>query len=563
MELRSGAGGSSSSQLPDCPICFRVLSPECMFCPSTCTDLFCIECMRQFLLIIVTDTHQYPIKCPSCQEVLSDEECIIVFNENGFEEVRDALTTLVLKKRNPSSIRYCSNPKCATPFEWCKEDSPASSRAQAQLRYRAVCPICDTWTCVICCDRWHEGLPCQPFSGEDGKKLLNLAKEKSWVRCDQCGHLIFKDGGCSHILCVCGHQFDISSAVLDTQSRTRPRRNILLDPLIPHIPFRKQMMLQSPPRSGRRRKGESFDIAPLNELRKSQRINSERPNYNAGNISSESVGGKASTFGTPPVHKKLEAEAENTSATLSTYSDAESRQHQSNILDAAPKEGEAKQIPIQGFKQTNNSPRLPFSVRNRLRKRLHAEIAGTEPVLALKRDKISQGIISSPLTDSAVKIPGQEHSPQSSQSQDQSHGQDHDQIQILARGQGQGQSSSQNQSQYPGYAKMPFSLVPVNAQHHAKQTSTEPKYVKLNTLQAVSDESVPLPYMSPNLRQTSRLIRPEGGHVELISKKNNSSNSGIDNESDDIGDEKQHQEPVSVEVSFVQSRRRARYPGTL
>jgi len=98
---------------------------------------------------------------------------------------------------------YCHNRQCSTLLQLDETDEP-----------RATCPLCKMVVCVPCKTQWHNDLTCEEYqalppdvrSPED-RLLIQLAKEKKWRRCKDCGRIIELAYGCNHMTCPCGTHF--------------------------------------------------------------------------------------------------------------------------------------------------------------------------------------------------------------------------------------------------------------------------------------------------------------------------------------------------------------------
>ncbi|KAF4437231.1 E3 ubiquitin- ligase ARI10 [Fusarium acutatum] len=66
------------------------------------------------------------------------------------------------------------------------------------------CHACNEITCTTCKDKRHSGA-CEKQVERD--QALDFAESKGWKRCSRCGHLIEKTDGCTHMICLCGHEF--------------------------------------------------------------------------------------------------------------------------------------------------------------------------------------------------------------------------------------------------------------------------------------------------------------------------------------------------------------------
>eukprot|EP00171_Calliarthron_tuberculosum_P019374 IDg19374t1 len=94
-----------------------------------------------------------------------------------------------------NELRYCSNPACATPFDY-EEGGPGPC---------VICPLCDTATCAECIAPWHAKQSCAE-ARPDGA-LDALAAQRRWRRCPSCTTLVDRVDGCNFVRCRCGTGF--------------------------------------------------------------------------------------------------------------------------------------------------------------------------------------------------------------------------------------------------------------------------------------------------------------------------------------------------------------------
>lgn len=199
-----------------------------------CRHGYCRDCLASQLRHIALETKKYPIECPGCTaegpvvvaapavgsgggaagggiaivDLLDDDDkeedalapgtlyawkCVSLLRSLDDEKAADALAALVVEKEFLGMKRYCSNPRCATPFEFDGE----LDREHARID----CALCKTATCVLCSKAWHDGRCAET---EEEKKLR---KDKRYKSCPKCENLVEKSMGCNFIRCRCGTGF--------------------------------------------------------------------------------------------------------------------------------------------------------------------------------------------------------------------------------------------------------------------------------------------------------------------------------------------------------------------
>lgn len=103
-----------------------------------------------------------------------------------------------LKKANEYSIgnrTYCSVPTCCEfiPPKKINNDNCAT------------CPKCKASTCSLCKNAYHGAEACPQDEGR--RAMLNLATARGWAQCRRCYVVVEMLDGCSHMHCLCGHDF--------------------------------------------------------------------------------------------------------------------------------------------------------------------------------------------------------------------------------------------------------------------------------------------------------------------------------------------------------------------
>jgi len=153
-----GDRASSKAATGECCICFqeRPLMKLMKRCKHPCA---CFGCLRRYY-VTTADRSRYPLKCfhPSCQKLLQDVQVNRLVNN-----------TAELDRH------YCLS----------AEVKAANHLAKVSRRLSGVSAQLDTF--------------CNSF-GTD-----------SWARCPGCGMGIIKDGGCDHMVCLCGKEFNWSN----------------------------------------------------------------------------------------------------------------------------------------------------------------------------------------------------------------------------------------------------------------------------------------------------------------------------------------------------------------
>ncbi|KAF8388677.1 hypothetical protein HHK36_025357 [Tetracentron sinense] len=198
--VRKDVGESSQSF---CEICLEGKPTEEMFRNMiTCSHSFCVDCISKYVAAKIHENINM-VKCPDfhCKGVLEPDRCRSILPEEVFDRWDKALCeSLILA----SHRFYC-------PFKDC---SAILLDEGEEVVTVSECPYCRRLFCAQCKVSWHAGIGCDEFQRlhEDDRKIedlmvIELAKEKKWMRCPKCEFYVEKGEGCSHISCRCGFQF--------------------------------------------------------------------------------------------------------------------------------------------------------------------------------------------------------------------------------------------------------------------------------------------------------------------------------------------------------------------
>jgi len=147
---------------------------------APCQHAYCTECIEQLFRLSMDDETLYPPKC--CQQIIpwSDVEAFVSQElATAFKGKREELVT--------QDKTYCSDPTCSTFI--------GSSHIAADTS-TATCPTCKKLTCAMCKAASH-AKECQ--ADPSLQATLEVAKGNGWQRCQECGRVIDRTGGCNHI----------------------------------------------------------------------------------------------------------------------------------------------------------------------------------------------------------------------------------------------------------------------------------------------------------------------------------------------------------------------------
>ncbi|RKL48804.1 hypothetical protein BFJ70_g1746 [Fusarium oxysporum] len=173
-----------------------VETKECLYCSdefpidmifeAPCSHAMCQPCLIRSIRTAIKDESLFPPKCCG--------QAIPVDTTNTF--IPEELLTKCDNKREEyetTNRTYCSDKACS-------EFIPLRTIEAGIAR----CTRCETRTCLNCLSEAHEGT-CT--DDPESQRVIRLAEEHGWRRCEQCKNMVELTHGYFHISCRCGHQF--------------------------------------------------------------------------------------------------------------------------------------------------------------------------------------------------------------------------------------------------------------------------------------------------------------------------------------------------------------------
>ncbi|KAJ0794440.1 putative transcription factor C2H2 family [Helianthus annuus] len=187
-----------------CGICMDTKTASEMFDNTgICGHIFCSDCIGQHVAVKIKE-NVTKVKCPDpkCKRVIGPEACRSIVPKEVLERWESILCESVIME---SQKFYC-------PFKDCSAmlvDDGGVAVTQSE------CPNCNRLFCAQCKVAWHCGISCAEFQSlkkgernqDHDKLLIDLAKNKKWMKCPKCMHFVEKVYGCDFIACRCGHGF--------------------------------------------------------------------------------------------------------------------------------------------------------------------------------------------------------------------------------------------------------------------------------------------------------------------------------------------------------------------
>ncbi|KAF7652931.1 hypothetical protein LDENG_00089840 [Lucifuga dentata] len=210
----SKAGGGVGAELLECPLCLLRHSRENFPDIMTCHHRSCIDCLRQYLRIEISES-RVNISCPECSERFNPHDIRLILGDRA-----------LMEKYEEFMLRrwLVADPDC----RWC----PAPDCGYAVIAFGcASCPKitcgrdgCGTEFCYHCKQLWHPNQTCDAARQQRAQNLrlrtvrsssLSYSQESGAAAddiklCPRCAAYIIKmnDGSCNHMTCaVCGCEF--------------------------------------------------------------------------------------------------------------------------------------------------------------------------------------------------------------------------------------------------------------------------------------------------------------------------------------------------------------------
>ncbi|KAH7159026.1 hypothetical protein DER46DRAFT_611016 [Fusarium sp. MPI-SDFR-AT-0072] len=166
----------------------HVETKECLYCSdelpkdevyeAPCSHGMCQPCLIRSIQTAMKDESIFPPKCCG--------QAIPVDNTNAF--ITEDLLTEYDNKREEfetTNRTYCSDKTCSAFIP--------TRFIEAGI---AQCTRCEGRTCLNCLSESHEGT-CT--DDPESQRVIRLAEEKGWRRCEQCKNMVELEHGCFHI----------------------------------------------------------------------------------------------------------------------------------------------------------------------------------------------------------------------------------------------------------------------------------------------------------------------------------------------------------------------------
>ncbi|KAI9046193.1 IBR domain protein [Aspergillus affinis] len=169
------------------------LGAECIACTETVpdADIVTVPCSHRYCRTCITQIFEDGLKAgaswpPHCCEILIP-----------VPHVHSYIGSILSQQAVQKNAEDADRKRTCCAGEDCGLYVPPQFRKDKTRQ----CTKCKTKTCTTCKRLAHRG-KCHP----DGL-LRKLARKKGWRRCQSCGHMIERSGGCSDMTYVRDHSF--------------------------------------------------------------------------------------------------------------------------------------------------------------------------------------------------------------------------------------------------------------------------------------------------------------------------------------------------------------------
>ncbi|RIA92139.1 hypothetical protein C1645_765838 [Glomus cerebriforme] len=193
----------SSIGTKECTICCNDIPiADFTIFTTKCNHRICHACLLKHMNYLLNGKGKTNIECltSDCHEIMEYEDIKRVADKDLFERYDHLCFRQAIRKM--PDFRWCKNPTCGSGQEHFERD-------KAPIM---ICVACKEKTCYTHDVPWHEDRTCAQY---DLEKVTTEGATKDTIDretkpCPECQIRIFKDGGCSHMICTtsgCGYEF--------------------------------------------------------------------------------------------------------------------------------------------------------------------------------------------------------------------------------------------------------------------------------------------------------------------------------------------------------------------
>lgn len=186
----------------ECNVCSNTIraKDEHAYMQVPCDHIYCCDCLRQLFDTALTTESSFPPRCcPDAEielargqgmsDVAHDLRLANILGPARFEKYIDKRKEKRLELAiSVQDRRYCAAPGCS-----------AFIPPRLIVGNIAMCPKCDTTTCVQCKAVSHEGSCQVEVDEEEDPEMKKLVEQEGWKACTGCGRTISRIDGCNHM----------------------------------------------------------------------------------------------------------------------------------------------------------------------------------------------------------------------------------------------------------------------------------------------------------------------------------------------------------------------------
>ncbi|XP_078146052.1 putative E3 ubiquitin-protein ligase RNF144A-B [Centroberyx gerrardi] len=191
--------------LLSCKLCLGEFPPEEMTTLSQCQCIFCTQCLKQYVELLIRDGLEPNVSCPdsACPKqgrLQEDEiECMVAAESlQRYKRLQFEREVLLDPCRT-----WCPSSSCQAVCRLPEAEPPGSQPAR--------CPLCRLDFCSLCRAAWHPGRACRDRDRDrdrDPERPPGNSEASPIKRCPKCQVFIQRDEGCAQMMCKnCKHAF--------------------------------------------------------------------------------------------------------------------------------------------------------------------------------------------------------------------------------------------------------------------------------------------------------------------------------------------------------------------
>ncbi|RYP70109.1 hypothetical protein DL769_005086 [Monosporascus sp. CRB-8-3] len=165
---------------------------------APCRHEYCRGCLGRLFESATVDETLFPPRC--CKQPIPLEQNLIHLHADVVQRFRRKAVEFSTPNRT-----YCHDGRCGAfvpPSRYVHDDGRGRGGV---VPAAACCGECGARTCTACKAAAHGGGDCP--NDVQLQRVLQLAREQGWQRCQNCWGMVELNTGCNHMTCRCGFQF--------------------------------------------------------------------------------------------------------------------------------------------------------------------------------------------------------------------------------------------------------------------------------------------------------------------------------------------------------------------